>query len=138
MRTPALFERVRVSDQSDESIVVQVDPLARVADLCALADKAAIENHVSFNLLFAANGSQNTDVESSNHHDKLAVVQDVLRTTCVHLSRSHHTIADLRDSIDSTLRAIHASRQLIVESDGIIARAQSGPLSNKPNQVCLR
>ena len=137
MRTPAVFDRVRVSDQNDESIVVRVDPLARVADLCPLADKTAIESNVSFNLLFAANGSQNTDIESSNHHDRLALVQDVLRSTQVQLSRSHHTISDLRDSIESTLRAIDASRQLIVESDGIIARARSGPLSNKPSQVRL-
>jgi hypothetical protein len=122
MRTPGVFDRVRVSGQDGDFMVVRVDSLARVADPFALVD-LTIETNLSFILLSPPREPAGIDADFSIHDGRLAVARDVLRSTYAHLNRSNHAIADLRDSIESTLCAIRTSQQLIAESDGIIARA---------------
>lgn len=127
MRSPAVPNRVRVSGLADEFVVVPVDPLAPAADLYPSVDRITIEKIVSFNLVSPTRESKATATCSYNHHcERMEVAQNLLHSSLIHLSRSHSAIADLRHSIEATFRVIRESRQLIADSDGIIARAQPG------------
>lgn len=64
--------------------------------------------------------------EQSNidsHAGRLDCVKEVLRRTAEHVTRSNLLIADMQNSISSTLRILRTSQQLLSASDLAIARS---------------
>lgn len=126
MYSLAAPSRVRVSGPADESIVIQVNPLALVVDIRAPADQTAIEQDVFFPRPSPKFHSEATEIGWHSHGKRMDSVRELLHSSFLHLSLSNRAVADLRDSIQATLRAIRESQQLIANSDEIIVRAQFG------------
>ena len=126
MSSPAVLDQVRASGRGDDFVVVRVDHLAPVVNICHPVEKPSVEKPAPSSPLSGEWESHVPETVSSVHDQRIAVVQDVLRSTFVHLNKSHHAIADLKNLIRATVRAIEVSQQMIVESDGVIARAQCG------------
>ena len=122
---PLVNERVRMSDCADEFMVFSVDHTACVADIYLLTDPNAIENGVPFRLLFAVAGYEQARVEAYYWEGLLAATREALRSSRESVDRAIAILAEIKRSSSSSMNAVRTSRQLIVASDRVIARART-------------
>jgi len=125
MHYPTIGERVRVSRRVDEYFVISADFTVRVAQICLDSDASAVKESVPFSLLLKPRKRNGARPDGSLHKRRLANVEQVLQSSEANIHRSNALIADLQDSIATTMRIICTSQQLICTSDLAIARTRT-------------
>jgi S1-C subfamily serine protease len=125
MYFPLIGERVWVSGSSHEFTVVRADYPTSIATVTPVADKNQVKC-CPFHQLFAYDQFDDSQVRDSMKE----AVGEVLESSRVTVLSARIAIRDMRQTAISTSSIINRSRELIAQTDTVIARWKS--LGSKP------
>lgn len=120
MPNPLANRRARMRDRADEHDVRRIGRAAH-AEVHLLAGSIEVTDGVPLE-------PRRADGEHLPAYPQdrwLAANWDLLRSAQAHMDQAFVLLADLQNALVTTMKAIRTSRELIVASDRVIARAQS-------------
>ncbi len=125
MNYPTSGERVRVSGRVQDHSVFSADYVARVAAISSDGNGSSVHETVRFDNFFESTDGGILRTDTHVHARRLASVEQVLHSSEAHIHRGTVMIADIADTISTTMQAIRSSQKCIYESDLVIARSKT-------------